>query len=30
LGWKPKFQAIDRIIESAWAWHLRNPQGYGD
>jgi UDP-glucose 4-epimerase len=29
LGWKPQFQAIDRIIESAWAWHLRNPQGYG-
>jgi UDP-glucose 4-epimerase len=30
LGWKPKFQSIDRIIESAWAWHVRNPQGYGD
>jgi UDP-glucose 4-epimerase len=30
LGWKPKYQSIDRIIESAWAWHLRNPNGYGD
>jgi len=30
LGWKPKYQAIDRIIESAWAWHQRNPGGYGD
>ena len=30
LGWKPQFQAIDQIIQSAWAWHLRNPQGYGD
>ncbi len=30
LGWEPKFQAIDKIIESAWAWHLRHPNGYGD
>ncbi|MDB6171027.1 MAG: galE [Chthoniobacteraceae bacterium] len=30
LGWKPKFQAIDTIIESAWNWHVRNPGGYGD
>ena len=30
LGWKPKYQSIDRIIESAWAWHVANPHGYGD
>ena len=30
LGWKPKYQSIDRIIESAWAWHVANPYGYGD
>lgn len=30
LGWKPQFQSIDRIIESAWAWHVKNPAGYGD
>jgi UDP-glucose 4-epimerase len=30
LGWKPAYQAIDKIIESAWAWHLKNPNGYGD
>lgn len=30
LGWAPKFQAIDPIIESAWAWHLQHPNGYGD
>jgi UDP-glucose 4-epimerase len=30
LGWKPKFQAIEKIVESAWAWHVNNPQGYGD
>jgi UDP-glucose 4-epimerase len=30
LGWKPKFQSIDRIVESAWAWHVANPNGYED
>jgi UDP-glucose 4-epimerase len=30
LGWKPKFQKIDAIVESAWAWHVAHPNGYGD
>lgn len=30
LGWAPKYEAIDKIVESAWAWHVRNPQGYQD
>lgn len=30
LGWAPKFQDIRAIIESAWAWHLKHPEGYGD
>jgi len=30
LGWKPKFENITPIVESAWAWHLKNPGGYGD
>lgn len=30
LGWEPKFQSIEKIIESAWAWHLKHPTGYGD
>lgn len=30
LGWTPKYQDIRQIIESAWAWHLKNPLGYGD
>jgi len=30
LGWAPKFQNIDAIVESAWAWHLRHPEGYAD
>jgi len=30
LGWVPKFQKIDAIVESAWTWHLRHPEGYTD
>lgn len=30
LGWEPKHQDIRRIIESAWAWHVKYPNGYGD
>ena len=30
LGWTPRYQSIDRIIESAWAWHQKHPHGYGD
>jgi UDP-glucose 4-epimerase len=30
LGWKPQFQDVGKIIASAWAWHVRNPDGYGD
>jgi UDP-glucose 4-epimerase len=30
LGWKPKYQDIRTIVESAWAWHVKHPEGYGD
>ena len=30
LGWRPQFQCIDAIIESAWRWHQKFPDGYGD
>ena len=30
LGWKPQFESIDAIIESAWKWHQKFPGGYGD
>ncbi len=30
LGWKPQFEDIRAIIESAWKWHLKFPNGYGD
>lgn len=28
LGWKPRFPGVHQIIESAWAWHRANPNGY--
>ena len=30
LGWKPEFQSLDQIVESAWKWHQKFPRGYGD
>jgi UDP-glucose 4-epimerase len=30
LGWAPRFQSIVPIVESAWAWHVKHPSGYGD
>jgi UDP-glucose 4-epimerase len=28
LGWKPKIPDLDRIIETAWNWLRKNPEGY--
>ena len=28
LGWKPRFQDLDAIVESAWRWHHSHPNGY--
>ncbi|RXK56100.1 UDP-glucose 4-epimerase GalE [Oleiharenicola lentus] len=30
LGWTPKFQTIEPIIETAWRWHQAKPKGYQD
>lgn len=30
LGWTPKYQTIEPIIETAWRWHQTRPGGYGD
>jgi UDP-glucose 4-epimerase len=30
LGWQPQFQSLDAIIESAWTWHQKFPNGYED
>lgn len=28
LGWKPAFTQLYDIIETAWEWHRRHPEGY--
>lgn len=28
LGWQPRFETIESIIQSAWNWHLKHPYGY--
>jgi UDP-glucose-4-epimerase GalE len=28
LGWTPKFDSLDGIVSTAWAWHERHPFGY--
>ena len=28
LGWKPQFDTLESIIQSAWEWHSKYPQGY--
>lgn len=28
LGWRPQYESIEKIIEDAWRWHRRHPNGY--
>ena len=28
LGWSPRFEDVDAIVETAWRWRERHPQGY--
>ena len=30
LGWAPKYDNMEAIIETAWNWHLNHPNGYAD
>ena len=30
LGWQPRYPQLTQIIETAWNWHVANPQGYED
>ena len=30
LGWAPQFPELEQIIDSAWRWHQRHPEGYPD
>jgi len=29
LGWSPRYDSLEEIVRSAWAWHRRHPEGYG-
>ncbi len=29
LGWRPQYNAIEPIVETAWRWHQSHPHGYG-
>ncbi len=30
LGWQPRYDNLETIIQSAWDWHRSHPNGYGD
>ena len=30
LGWTPQYPTLESIIETAWAWKERHPEGYDD
>jgi UDP-glucose 4-epimerase len=30
LGWKPKYNSVPQIVESAWNWHKNHPNGYNE
>ena len=27
IGWKTEFDSLEKIIEDAWRWHSKNPEG---
>ncbi len=29
LGWQPRYDTIEAIVETAWRWHGAHPDGYG-
>jgi UDP-glucose 4-epimerase len=30
LGWKTELPELEKIVETAWKWHSKNPNGYKD
>jgi UDP-glucose 4-epimerase len=30
LGWTPRYEEIDVIVETAWRWREAHPRGYDD
>ena len=29
LGWRPRFEELDTIVQTAWDWHRTHPDGFG-
>jgi UDP-glucose 4-epimerase len=30
LAWKPQYPKLEQIVQTAWDWHVKHPQGYPD
>ncbi len=30
LGWKVRYPELEKIVETAWQWHSKNPNGYAE
>jgi len=30
LGWRPRFDTLEAIVETAWTWHRDHPDGFAD
>lgn len=30
LGWKPKYDSVEAVVETAWRWFAAHPDGYAD
>ena len=30
LGWQPRYTDVEQVIGTAWTWHRKHPDGYGD
>lgn len=30
LNWQPEYDDVEKIIQTAWNWHLKHPNGYED
>ena len=30
LKWNPQYNSLEKIIETAWNWHVNNPNGFSD
>jgi UDP-glucose-4-epimerase GalE len=29
FGWQPQFDTLEKILQTAWNWHVKNPHGFG-